>query len=354
MFLARPANESSVVDLSNCMVIIPALNPGKTLIRVIDDLGLLGFGRIAVIDDGSDASCSETFKLLNDKGVVILKHTQNKGKGASLKTGLKYAEQIGVEIAIAADADGQHTPNDILRVAESASMQTFPEFLVIGSRKFANGVPLRSKLGNCVTRIFFMLIGGRYLYDTQSGLRAVNKALFNELYNLGGTRYEYEMNVLLKLTRQQVPIIEVPIDTIYLDKNSSSHFRPIIDSMAVYSVFSRDLILGFSSFLIDILLFKAGLFMGFGILGSTYAARAVSGLYNFLGCKYYVFRSFSTTSFKLEIFGYLTTVLLIASTSAVLVESLVKLGLFTAVTSKIIVDSLLFFISFIIRKKLVF
>src|SRR5580704_18628592 len=124
-------------------VLIPAYRPSDSLLEVVQALVEKALPHILVVDDGS----GPTFRALFDRvaalpGVELLRHATNMGKGAALKTGINYAlckypELIGV---VTADADGQHHPDDIERVAES--MVLHPDSLVLGCRTFHTDVPL--------------------------------------------------------------------------------------------------------------------------------------------------------------------------------------------------------------------
>ena len=97
-------------------------------------------------------------------------------------------------------------------------------------------MPLRSRFGNTVTRAVFRLLSGVYISDTQTGLRAFDSSLFDLMLEIEGMRYEYEINVMMRLAMERVPIREVPIETIYHDrKNTVSHFRTLSDSYKVFA-----------------------------------------------------------------------------------------------------------------------
>ena len=91
-------------------------------------------------------------------------------------------------------------------------------------------MPLRSNFGNHVTRFVFYVTTGCKLHDTQTGLRAFQDTLIPKLLMIPGERYEYEMNVLMYFAKSKEKIIEEWIETVYLEKNESSHFNPIKDS----------------------------------------------------------------------------------------------------------------------------
>ncbi len=251
------AMHSSDPSLGSLCVLIPAWQPDVALLSLVTDLSRRGFGKLLIIDDGSkdDAdrdngspgqrstpACEVIFaQAAKLPGVDLQRHATNLGKGRALKTGFnclleERGDLLGV---ITADADGQHTPEDIERVAR-ALLSSSPR-PVLGSRGFEHGVPWRSRLGNALTRTIFGLLTGTRLADTQTGLRGFPLALLPELLTLGGERYEYEMTVLAYLCRSGRTPLEVPIATVYLDNNRESHFHPVWDSVRIYLVLLRSL-----------------------------------------------------------------------------------------------------------------
>src|SRR2546423_1524830 len=114
----------------NVPIIIPALRPGGQLITLIEQLSAAPLYRIILIDDESDPGSQEIFDACaRSPQVHILRHASNLGKGAALKTGIRYVLESDAEChgVVTADADGQHHPEDILRVARS--LERHPESL---------------------------------------------------------------------------------------------------------------------------------------------------------------------------------------------------------------------------------
>jgi glycosyltransferase involved in cell wall biosynthesis len=223
-------------------VLIPAYNPPPGLASRIAHLAGLGVPAIVVVDDGSDpATHAATFAALPAiPRVTLLRHEANLGKGAALKTGLASILQSGTAHAgiVTADADGQHLPDDILRVARD--LQSSPRAaLVVGARQFAGPVPLRSRLGNVATRHLVRLLTGLQLTDTQTGLRGIPLSFAATLLNLRAGGYAFELEMLLTAWQQRLPIREVPIHTVYENNNASSHFRPLVDSARIYATLFR-------------------------------------------------------------------------------------------------------------------
>lgn len=199
----------------------------------------LGLGPIYVVDDGSDLESSHAvwakIKALSD--VRLLEQETNLGKGASLKNGFRkilaeLPECLGI---VTADADGQHLPTDIQKVAET--LRQSPQALVIGARSFGASVPWRSQFGNRLTRTLFRALLRLNLQDTQSGLRGIARTFVPELLILKGCRYEFELEMLIQASVKKVPLQEISISTVYEPGNPTSHFRPLVDSYRIYSVF---------------------------------------------------------------------------------------------------------------------
>ena len=340
-------------SLDQCCLVIPALNPTSSLTVLVSDLKVLGFRNILVINDGSDAQYASTFEDVKRVGATVIEHSVNMGKGVALKTAFKYCIDNHFTFATTLDADGQHLPSDVLAVVKSAIKQAQPS-AVLGVRHFVGDVPLRSRFGNELTKWIFWKISGVKVKDTQTGLRCFHSDLFLELLALTGDRYEYEMNVLMYLAKNNFPIIEVPIETVYLDGNSSSHFRPLIDSLKIYSILFRDAFLALSSFGLDVALFNIILALTSSISIATYISRLISGSYNFIGNKLFVFRQFGLRRIKREVLSYATLAILLAIASSNLVTLLVSSTSMSPTLCKIIVDLSLYAFSFVVRKVFIF
>lgn len=211
-------------------VLVPAYEPDGQLAALA--AALRGdFARLVVVDDGSSPARRAAFDAVRAAGGEVLVHAANRGKGAALKTGFAWILRNLPEVraVVTADADGQHRPDDIRRVAEAAL--ACPQGLVLGVRAFAGEVPLRSRFGNAWARGFFRLLTGVAVQDTQTGLRGVPRARLEELCALPGARYEYEAWMLVAACRWREKLRQVPIATVYREGNKSSHYRPFRDSV---------------------------------------------------------------------------------------------------------------------------
>lgn len=225
---------------SSIAVIIPAWQPDQELLHLVRSLEQRGCSVVIVVDDGSGYAYRPVLDQVRSvSGVRLLHHAQNLGKGSALKTGMRcflsdFPEYSGV---VTADADGQHAPEDIERVASTLEQEH--NLLVLGIRSRDFLAPLRSRFGNSLTRHVFRAVTGMAVADTQTGLRGFPRALLPEMLDISGDRYEYEMAVLLTYCNSGRALIHVPIRTIYNDGNRSSHFHPIRDSIHIYKVMAR-------------------------------------------------------------------------------------------------------------------
>lgn len=215
----------------NTVALIPAYKPDDKMVTLVKELKEKDFD-ILVVDDGSGEEYSDLFRQAEEYAVVI-HNPHNMGKGATLKNGMRVLKEYYPEAThfITADSDGQHLVKDICRVREK--LDEGREF-VLTMRGLKGNVPLRSRFGNSLSRIVFALLTGHYLQDNQSGLRGFRTDFIPWLVTVEGDKYDYEMNVLMFIDRQKIRVTEVPIETVYLDGNSSSHFNPVQDTIRIY------------------------------------------------------------------------------------------------------------------------
>lgn len=217
-------------------VLIPAYQPDARLPRLILELHRADPStKIVVVDDGSGQKFSDIFEASATAGAHVISYENNRGKGYALREGFTWIRDVASdsqECVVTADADGQHTLNDIFRVGRRC---TDTGKSVLGVREFVGHVPARSRIGNTATSALFWLATGWKLKDTQTGLRAFPVALLPALLELQGNRYEYELRVLLHLAKFRHPVSQIPIETIYEAGNPTSHFRPLQDSARIWA-----------------------------------------------------------------------------------------------------------------------
>lgn len=218
------------------VVLIPAYEPEDVLVEIVNQLKNDGF-EIVVVDDGSGEKYATVFGAIKDNAhIVTLEH--NSGKGAALKAGMRYIKEQLPECTgfITCDADGQHKPEDVLRVNKLLDKG---EKFILTVRQRKGKIPFRSKFGNDLSRIVYTLLTNRYLSDNQSGLRGFDISNIDWLINVEKNNYDYEMNVLYYAAKMGLKITTMPIEAIYIENNASSHFSPVKDTIRIYkSLFS--------------------------------------------------------------------------------------------------------------------
>lgn len=329
-------------------VLIPAYQPDEKLVQVVKSLRDKDI-EVTVVDDGSGENYAPIFNQVSVAGADVLVHPKNKGKGAALKTGIAHIEkQADIKGIVTADADGQHTPKDISLVIET--MKQNPSVLVIGARAFAGDVPLRSRFGNTLTRGIFRLATGLKVTDTQTGLRGLPSNIFPELLAMEGDRYEYEMSMLLNIDRWGIKYIEVPIETVYLEGNKSSHFHPLRDSWLIYGKIIKFIASSLASFVVDYGMFALlNLVFRLDYWSSYFLARAVSSFVNFMINRHVVFANGERSS----VFKYYLLAVMIMAVGIGGGDLLTLVGV-PDLLAKIIVDVPLFLVSYTVQRKYIF
>lgn len=209
-------------------IIIPSLNSNNKLISLVDSLLKYGFDDIIVINDGSSKEYDDIYNKLPNS-IRTVKHDNNLGKGASIKDAIKLIDKSDAFITV--DSDGQHLVEDVVKVSKELKDKD----IVLGERNFKEKcVPFKSKFGNAFSRMVFKSRTGISLNDTQTGLRGINIKYKKLALETEGNRYEYEMNFLYNLARNNIKINTVSIKTIYEDGNKGSHFNVIRDSILIH------------------------------------------------------------------------------------------------------------------------
>lgn len=159
------------------IVIIPAYKPDETLVTITDQLWAYGCGMV-VVDDGSGEEYRKIFDKVGDI-CIVLHHLENRGKGAAVKTALAYIKKELWDTGPAGimDCDGQHLTEDMMKLLEFAGAHR--KALVLGVRTVGAEMPLKSRLGNKITRTVFRLVSDTKVSDTQTGLRAFDAEIFD-------------------------------------------------------------------------------------------------------------------------------------------------------------------------------
>lgn len=374
LFRARKTAAPPPPSGGTVAIVIPALNPGEGLPVYCRALRAITDEPILLVDDGSRADLLHLFdECAAIPQVFVIHHDINRGKGRALKTAFSrlLADHPDLAGCVTADADGQHTPTDVLRCRQA--LATHSEALILGCRTFSLGhVPWRSRFGNNCIRGFFQLATGRRFRDTQTGLRAIPAAFMRTLLDVPGERFDFETRMLLALGDR--PLVELPIETVYEAGNPTSHFRPLRDSAHILGIvlasalrrMAAFLTASLASFALDIGLYSLLFRLVFRdtaharLILSVAIARAVSLIFNYLCNRHLVFAEGNDSS-RRHAFGrhafarYLLLAVGLLGASYALTKG--AIALWPRVPSEIlkaIIDFLLFFVSFAIQRLFVF
>lgn len=350
-------------------IVIPSLNPDGKLPDYVAALRARTDAPIILVDDGSDDAHRGVFAqcAAAASGVTLLTHEVNRGKGRALKTAFAHLLEHCKPLAgcVTADSDGQHLPEDVMRCAEA--LRANPGALVLGCRTFSlSHVPFRSRFGNTFIRAFFALATGRRFLDTQTGLRAIPADFMRELLECPGERFDYETRMLLALGSR--PLVQLPIETVYLEGNKSSHFSPLRDSTKILGIvlghilsrLGRFAAASLASFAVDIAVFKllhAVVFedLAVGRLAiSVVLARLVSSVFNYVANWLFVFGGARS---RRSLAKYAALACAILAASYLLTAALTDLSGWAGrhvATTKAAVDLALFLASFGVQRLFIF
>ena len=209
-----------MTDPRHICAVIPTYNNGGTVAVVVRRVLQQGLP-VIVVDDGSTDGTQDALKGLDIK---ILRHSQNRGKGIALRTGLEEARRLGYRQALTIDADGQHDPSDIPALVSAAA----PRTLVVGSRNIAaEGMSSGSTFANRFSNFWFTLQTAHKLPDTQTGFRIYPLEGLPSL-RLLTARYEAELTLLVFSAWKGLKLVPVPVK-VYYPEDRVSHFRPFAD-----------------------------------------------------------------------------------------------------------------------------
>ncbi|MBQ8828020.1 MAG: bifunctional glycosyltransferase family 2/GtrA family protein [Clostridia bacterium] len=357
----------------NTVILIPAYKPDERFVEFVKTLKNKGLP-VLCVDDGSGDEFCHLFDEAKELGAEIIRHEVNMGKGKALRTGFEAIQSVFPEAegVVTADCDGQHTPEDLMKVIDS--MHENPKAIIIGGRFSGKDdeIPTRSKIGNTITRWAFRIATGLNIRDTQTGLRGIPAYLFSKMAELEGDRYEYEMNMLLYLKEWSIPYVEIPIATVYFDNNKGSHYNTFKDSWRIFkqlikycaaSIFC--LVLDYAAFIIlGAFVFKGGFdlsavltdilpencaFLVKNLSLAYLCARVISAIANYIINSRLIFKSKGTGT----VFKYFLLAVVVAFVGSFFTELLINIVI-PSVLCKIIVDLPMFFSNYFIQREFVF
>lgn len=219
----KPILETLFEQYKSC-ILLPTYNNHQTIASVIES-ALRQTSHVIVINDGST---DNTLELIKEYPIELVSYTQNKGKGYAIRQGFKKAIQLGYDYAFTIDTDGQHFPEDCIHFFKE--LEKNEEALMIGSRDLSHeNVPVKSTFGRKFSNFWFRIETGKNMPDTQSGFRLYPISNYkNSIFFTN--KYEFEIEIIVRSSWKGIPVIAVPINVFYPNKEERiTHFRPFKD-----------------------------------------------------------------------------------------------------------------------------
>ncbi|WP_032112524.1 GtrA family protein [Candidatus Paracaedibacter symbiosus] len=332
--------------------IIPSYEPDRKLIVLLKEILGKTDKYIFVVDDGSKNKAIFKDPIFSNNRIILITHAINLGKGAALKTAFNYILVHHPDIlgSITLDADGQHAVDDAINVSLALNEKNE---LVLGARDFSlhdKTPPLKSRIGNLLTRNIWRFVVGYKITDTQTGLRGISSRLMRECLQIEANRYDFEMEMLLKAQKIGISPYEIPIRMIYIDDNKGSHFNPIFDSFKIYFVILRFSISSFLSFIVDYSFYFLFILMfSLPITFSFIFARFIAFIFNYNINKRVVFKFNQKWSF----YKYILLFMINLFIGSIFMGGIELYG-YNAFYAKVLIELILFFFNFFLQREWVF
>ena len=206
-------------------VIIPVYNSENLIVDVVKSV-LQYTEYLIVVNDGSTDRTLDALKNISE--ITLISYSKNRGKGYALQQGFRRALELGFTHAVTMDADGQHLATDIATLVQESEKQ--PDALIVGARKFNNpNMPQGNVFANNFSNFWFTVQTGKRLPDTQTGFRVYPLQKIGKIH-LFTSRYEAELEILVRSAWRNIPIISQEINVHYPPQDERlSHFRGGMD-----------------------------------------------------------------------------------------------------------------------------
>ena len=285
----------------------------------------------------------------------LIKVKVNQGKGHALKHGFSYIKDHfdSDSIIVTLDSDGQHRVSDAIKICDVCEENNG---IVLGSRYFGKGTPRKSRFGNFMARMTFLISTRHKIYDTQTGLRAFDYSLLERLIGIKGERYEYEMNVLLDAVRHNIPLKEERIETIYINDNAGTHYNPFKDTFRIFKEVIKFSISSLIGFLVDYAAFTLLTLIPVSwehwTLACNVIARIISASVNFTINYKLVFKS--KEKVWVAVIKYALLAIFILGCNTALLWLLVEKAGMNKYLAKVIVEITMFITSWLVQRLFVF
>lgn len=339
----------------NNAVIITLYYESRSTIELCSKLHELGAENIIIVNDGCPCN-TDFFNELISLGCHIVNLNEQNGKGASIKAGINFAHDNLYNISgyITADADGQHTAEDIMKISRALELRK--DSLILGTRNLKkSNAPFSVKFGHFISSVYFKIITGVGCKDTQTGLRGIPASLFDLVMKTKGNRFDYEMNFLTVCADNKIPFYNINTTAKY-SKSQKSSYKILKDSYLIYKTPLKFATASIGCTLVDLILFTVfTCFLPSSILCNvalaTLMARIVSGGLNFLINRKMIFNN--NTKTKNQAIRFIILFFCIMCASTIIVSALSFLP-FPVTITKAIVDLLLWTINYTVQRQWVF
>lgn len=216
------------MNIKKIIAVVPTYNNPKTIKNVVSDIVTHDY-KVIVVDDGSDISIESLLEKDNEN-IIIVRHTQNQGKGRAIMSGVKKAKALGYTHIVTLDGDGQHLASQIDKLVAVCNRD---EAIIIGARNFdLDDVPNGSKFGRWFSNFWASWDTGYEITDSLSGFRIYPISIVN--LPIKTDRFDWEMEVLVRHADAGQVIKEVVCECYYpIAEERVSHFRKFEDTMAI-------------------------------------------------------------------------------------------------------------------------
>ena len=324
-------------------------------IKLCSELNELGADNIVIINDG----CKLSNSYINDLksfGCHIINLENNKGKGASIKSGINHAMDnlYNIKGFITVDADGQHKAEDVMKIGRAMDLR--PDNLILGCRDFKKSkTPFKLRFGNKLSSFYFSVITGTKCKDTQTGLRGIPASLYELAMDTKGNRFDFEMNFLTRCADRKIPFYNVGIVADYSD-NDNSNFRLLKDTYLIYRTPLKFATASIGCTAVDLVLFTIFTYilpssLLWNVVFATLLARTVSGGINFLINRKMIFKNEAKA--KKQALRFIILFFIIMCLSTVLVSALSFIPI-PVTLIKAVIDLLLWTVNYTVQRKWVF
>lgn len=215
-------------------LLIPAYRPTIRLIELINSINFSENFSALVINNGNLPKFLNIFEELKEnKFVEVISVDKNLGKGYGLKKGIIHCNKSKKSTKIIfADADGQHTKEDILKMKNHLILEKNKSKFIIGKRKHNFKTPLLNLLGNKLYSFIFNLIFNTSVDDPLSGLRGMDIKLACQLLNINSNEFEFEVETIMLFKKNETKVCNVSVSSTYF-KDNISNFNKVVDSFKI-------------------------------------------------------------------------------------------------------------------------